>query len=76
MVSYCPTKQIVAKYNCKPLQGKQNYELHDIIMGTSATLLEKECAEKYGNHDIKKVIRMRILRHEHNHADTILEPQP
>ena len=55
MVSYCPTKQIVAKYNCKPLQGKQNYELHDIIMGTSATLLEKECAEKYGNHDIKKV---------------------
>ena len=55
MVSYCLTKQMVADYNSKPLQGKQIYELYDIIMGTSATLLVKECVEKHENRDIKKV---------------------
>jgi hypothetical protein len=32
-IQYCPTKEIVADYFTKPLQGKLFYKFHDQIMG-------------------------------------------
>ena len=45
IVKHCPTKQMIADYFTKPVQGKQFYELRKVIMGDSDTLLVKECVE-------------------------------
>ena len=45
IVKHCPTKQMIADYFTKPIQGKQFYELRNVIMGTNDTVLAKECVE-------------------------------
>ena len=44
-VKHCPTKQMIANYFTKPIQGKQFYELRKVIMGINNTLVVKECVE-------------------------------
>ena len=45
VVKHCLTKQMIADYFTKPIQGKQFYELKKVIMGNSDTLLVKKCVE-------------------------------
>ena len=54
-MQYCPTKQMVADYYTKPLQGKGFYELRNIIMGTCDTFPVKECVEKTVKSGYEKV---------------------
>ena len=47
-VRYCPTKEMIADFYTKPLQGRQFYTLRNKIMGVEDTSLAKECVDNDG----------------------------
>ena len=47
-VQHCPTEQMIANFYTKPLQGKQHYNLRNIIIGHDNVPVE-ECVETSDN---------------------------
>ena len=45
-IHHCPTEQMIANFYTKPLQGKQYYNLRQIIMGHSPVVVEKRVENK------------------------------